>query len=74
MKELKNLNEYNNEKKRNNINYNKIILSPKSKINVILRTMIISLCCFFFPFEAIVDNRLQQIEFQQLWLLLVLFI
>ena len=64
MKELKNLNEYNNEKKRNNINYNKIILSPKSKINVILRTMIISLCCFFFPFEAIVDNRLQQIEFQ----------
>ena len=64
MKELKNLNQYNNEKKRNNINYDKIILSPKSKINVILRTMIISLCCFFFPFEAIVDNRLQQIEFQ----------
>ena len=64
MKELKNLNQYNNEKKRNNINYDKIILSPKSKINVILRTMIISLCCFFFPFEAIVNNRLQQIEFQ----------
>ena len=64
MKELKNLNQYNNEQKRNNINYDKIILSPKSKINVILRTMIISLCCFFFPFEAIVDNRLQQIEFQ----------
>ena len=64
MKELKNLNKYNNEKKRNNINYDKIILSPKSKINVILRTMIISLCCFFFPFEAIVDNKLQQIEFQ----------
>ena len=64
MKELKILNEYNNEKEKNNINYDKIKLSPKSKINVILRTMIISLCCFFFPFEAIVDNRLQQIEFQ----------
>ena len=67
MKELKSLNQYNNEKnekEKNNINYDKIILSPKSKINVILRTMIISLCCFFFPFEAIIDNRLQQIEFQ----------
>ena len=60
MKKLQNF----DEKKRKNIIYDKIILSPKSKINVILRTMIISLCCFFFPFEAIIDNRLQQIEFQ----------
>jgi len=65
MKELKSLDKYNKEKKRNNnIIYDKIILSTKSKINVFLRAMIISLCCFFFPFEAIVDNRLQQIEFQ----------
>ena len=52
-----------NIKKRKTI-YDKIILSPKSRTIVILRTMIISLCCFFFPYEAIVDNRLQQIEMQ----------
>ena len=60
--------EYNNElqdlnRKKRTI-YDKITLSSKSKINVILRTMIISLCCLFFPLEAVVANRLQDIELQ----------
>ena len=58
--------EYNNElqdlNRRKRTIYDKITLSSKSKINVILRTMIISLCCFFFPLEAVVANRLQDIE------------
>ena len=47
--------------KKQNI-YDKITLSSKSKRIVILRTMIISLCCFFFPLEVVVDNRLQEID------------
>ena len=42
--------------------YDQITLSSKSKTIVILRALIISLCCFFFPLEAVVDNRLQDIE------------
>ena len=58
--------EYNNElqdlNRRKRTIYDKITLSSKSKTNVILRTMIISLCCLFFPLEAVVANRLQDIE------------
>ena len=58
--------EYNNELQDLNLRkksiYDKITLSSKSKINVILRALIISLCCFFFPLEAVVANRLQDIE------------
>ena len=42
--------------------YDQITLSSKSKTIVILRVLIISLCCFFFPLEAVVGNRLQDIE------------
>ena len=42
--------------------YDTITLSSKSKTIVILRTLIISLCCFFFPLEAAFNNRLQDIE------------
>ena len=48
--------------KRKHYIYDKINLSPKSKTIIILRAMIISLCCFFFPLEAVVENRLQEIE------------
>ena len=66
MKELpeptnNNNNNYANKRKRKTI-YDKITLSKKSKTIVILRTMIISLCCLFFPLEAVVANRLQEIE------------
>ena len=58
--------EYNNElqdlNRRKRTIYDKITLSSKSKTIVILRTMIISLCCLFFPLEAVVANRLQDIE------------
>ena len=50
------------EKNKKHIVYDRINLSQKSKIIIILRTMMISLCCFFFPLEAVVDNRLQEIE------------
>ena len=49
-------------KNKKHIVYDRINLSQKSKIIIILRTMMISLCCFFFPLEAVVDNRLQEIE------------
>ena len=64
MKELsdsENTNLYDTKKHKQTI-YDKITLSKKSKIIVILRAMIISLCCFFFPLEAVVDNKLQEIE------------
>ena len=65
MKELEqptNNNEIYNLKKNRQKIYDKITLSPKSKTVVFLRTLIISLCCFFFPLEAVVNNRLQEIE------------
>ena len=42
--------------------YNKLILKPKTKTTLILRVLIISLCCIFFPLEAIIDSRLEDIE------------
>ena len=56
-----------NNYKLNNFNkkktiYDKITISKKSKTIVILRTLIISLCCLFFPFEAVIAHRLQEIE------------
>ena len=40
----------------------KIPLSRKSKVTLVLRVLIISFCCIFFPFEAIIDSRLEKIE------------
>jgi hypothetical protein len=41
-----------------------IKLSKKSRINLFLRVAIISFCCIFFPTEAIIDSRLQEIELE----------
>ena len=45
-----------------NYMYNKIALTDKSKITLVVRVIIISLCCIFFPLEAIIDSRLEDIE------------
>ena len=42
--------------------YRKITLTDKSKKTLILRVIIISLCCIFFPLEAIIDSSLEEIE------------
>ena len=42
--------------------YNKITLTDKSKFTLVLRVIIISLCCIYFPLESILDNRLEEIE------------
>lgn len=42
--------------------FSKISLSKKSKITLVLRVMIISFCCLFFSFGAIVDRGLEEIE------------
>ena len=42
--------------------YKKLSLTKKSKITLILRMLIISLCCIFFPLEAIIDSTLEDIE------------
>ena len=42
--------------------YRKITLTDKSKKTLILRVIIISLCCIFFPLEAIIDGSLEEIE------------
>ena len=42
--------------------YNRIPLSRNSKVTLVLRVLIISFCCIFFPFEAIIDSRLEKIE------------
>ena len=59
--ESENNNSYDSNRYKQTI-YDKITLSKKSRKIVILRAMIISLCCFFFPLEAVVNNRLQEIE------------
>ena len=48
--------------KQENFLPRKISLSKKSKITLILRVMIISLCCIFFPLGAIIDRGLEEIE------------
>ena len=42
--------------------YRKITLTDKSKKTLILRVIIISLCCIFFPLETIIDSSLEEIE------------
>ena len=42
--------------------YNRIALTDKSIFSLVLRVIIISLCCIFFPLDAIIDIRLEQIE------------
>ena len=42
--------------------YNKITLTCKSKFTLVLRVIIISLCCIYFPLESILDSRLEEIE------------
>ena len=48
--------------KSGNIYYHKISLTKKSKITLVLRMIIISFCCIFFPLEAILDSGLEKIE------------
>ena len=42
--------------------YSKISLTKKSKIILLLRMVILSFCCIFFPLEAILDSSLEKIE------------
>ena len=42
--------------------YNKLSLTKKSKITLILRMLIISLSCIFFPLEPIIDSGLEAME------------
>ena len=42
--------------------YKKIVLTDKSKFSLVIRVILISLCCIFFPLEAIIDSRLEDIE------------
>lgn len=46
----------------NNNIYDRIILSGRSRKILILRATTFSLCCIFFPFEAVIFKKLEEIE------------
>ena len=48
--------------KSGNIYYQKISLTKKSRITLVLRMILISFCCIFFPLEAILDSGLEKME------------
>ena len=50
--------------KSGNIYYHKISLTKKSRITIVLRMILISFCCIFFPLEAILDSGLAKMEIE----------